>query len=1157
MVKSLLPPLNEDHAVPLPASSGKWVVDENSILGRVGNGLKDITFEQEVEDLISIPDVWARVTIVKNALFDDKHASNNTIRGEWRGLMALFALMPYHNHTIETVPVDLKALQNMPYQVAPNEEGVSGNFAKVLTLITPETSICKGQNWNEIGIIKLDGIPIGLLVPNTIVCPATDYSESIKGAIDWFQGGKLIDPCQAANIQSEQFRVLIRFLNEMIIGIQQEIMSDKLTMDGILGELESYKKACEKRLAENTRSTIEVTNFRRFNIALRFPQQPIYPLLQNIYEFDTGGQVAFDTMLKVRPELNSLVNGIILIDSEIPNGIGEASSDVRLWNTTTVDTLITDKRAKKRLEKEIAADNYLFLHPNELFTKKLCLPYGSEQIINHKDRISKPYLFPFNPIILTFMTPTQINNNFDIKDNGNSSYTVSLSLNLFNHSGEKKDYVIRHDYKKEDIERRLEFPVAAHTWPNFIHNSWNHYFMLYACNLQTSVALRSLFSIKGLIQQFTNVENPDQKLKLLNKLKDISIKMSNRLPIEETTNLTELHLTEQPPEALICDGCLDLDLHEFVPSQDREPLGIILTGKPEEVMINNDYIKFGIDFGTTNTCAYMRINEDVPIAVNFANRLYSPFSEPDQKELLTWQLRDFVPSREVQLPFQTISRDRNLGKKQGDIPHPLPLWSSIIYFVGDMRDGLNDILKPLQRELHFNLKWSTAEADRERIEIYLSQVILECIAEGLSRGADIEKISWNFSYPEAFTPKQLKNFRQLFQGGLRKALEPLNPGKQSEVTTTQKSESYSSALYFASFKEVPFADSVITIDIGGGTSDISIWQNRNLLWRNSVTVAGQHILTNFLNENFKLIESLSSHDRIMQEAYDNYLVEIKKKDNPNALRNAIEVIVNSASFAEAISNRFHIVDGQDTGRNLRLIAELALAGLLFYAGQIIKHLHNKELYKSGKSNQFSICLGGRASLLYKAIITDKEDQTGLCDLFIAASNGAITKPEAENVTFIFTKDPKHEVSHGLLVDQKGISNLDTSLRNFDVLLGEDIDVGGKVVKFTETVNSLNIDEDWRAINLTNIKSFSELLNEKTGIVFEVTRQIENMIISKINTNLVTSQENLQDAKKDGIDYLSEDMKGESSIIEPPFIVAIKEILERISKKEINILSKNR
>ena len=75
-----------------------------------------------------------------------------------------------------------------------------------------------------------------------------------------------------------------------------------------------------------------------------------------------------------------------------------------------------------------------------------------------------------------------------------------------------------------------------------------------------------------------------------------------------------------------------------------------------------------------------------------------------------------------------------------------------------------------------------------------------------------------------------------------------------------KSESLSSALYFSSFKNAPFTESVVTIDIGGGTSDISVGKS-NLLWRSSVTIAGQHILINYLNQNPNLIESLSSNDR--------------------------------------------------------------------------------------------------------------------------------------------------------------------------------------------------------------------------------------------------------------------------------------------------------
>ena len=112
-----------------------------------------------------------------------------------------------------------------------------------------------------------------------------------------------------------------------------------------------------------------------------------------------------------------------------------------------------------------------------------------------------------------------------------------------------------------------------------------------------------------------------------------------------------------------------------------------------------------------------------------------------------------------------------------------------------------------------------------------------------------------------------------------------------------------------------------------------------------------------------------------------------------------------------------------------------------------------------------------------------------------------------------------------------------------------------MAKYNQSASDLDLDKEWRAISLTNMKQFAEMLNANTGIVFEVSRQVENMIVSKINTNLVTAQEELQDARKDGLDYLSDDMKGETSIIEPPFIVAIKEILERVSKREINLLSK--
>ena len=61
-------------------------------------------------------------------------------------------------------------------------------------------------------------------------------------------------------------------------------------------------------------------------------------------------------------------------------------------------------------------------------------------------------------------------------------------------------------------------------------------------------------------------------------------------------------------------------------------MGIVIAGKPQEKKINNDSYSIGIDFGTTNTCAYLRINEEVPKEIQFDNRLYSPFSDIEEKD---------------------------------------------------------------------------------------------------------------------------------------------------------------------------------------------------------------------------------------------------------------------------------------------------------------------------------------------------------------------------------------------------------------------------------------------------------------------------------------------------------------------------------------------
>ena len=208
---------------------------------------------------------------------------------------------------------------------ANKEESADGNFIQVISSVTLGGTISQGQNWNEIGIIKMENKPIGLLVPNTIVSPAKFYGNSISAGIDWFQGGRFIDPCEAANVQPEQFMVLIKFIDELSKGLDQVAVSDTNYYNIIREALDSFKTDCQNRVDTNLAGDVDIAGYKKYNISLRFPQQPIYPLLQNIYEYDTGGKVAYSTLLKPREELENTISGIILIDPDVPYGIGTVS----------------------------------------------------------------------------------------------------------------------------------------------------------------------------------------------------------------------------------------------------------------------------------------------------------------------------------------------------------------------------------------------------------------------------------------------------------------------------------------------------------------------------------------------------------------------------------------------------------------------------------------------------------------------------------------------------------------------------------------------------------------------------------------------------------------------------------------------------------------
>ena len=64
------------------------------------------------------------------------------------------------------------------------------------------------------------------------------------------------------------------------------------------------------------------------------------------------------------------------------------------------------------------------------------------------------------------MTPENLRSRFEIKQAQNT-YQVSLRIDIQDHLGEKKEYVLRKEYLEEEVINKFNQPTACSVWPNF------------------------------------------------------------------------------------------------------------------------------------------------------------------------------------------------------------------------------------------------------------------------------------------------------------------------------------------------------------------------------------------------------------------------------------------------------------------------------------------------------------------------------------------------------------------------------------------------------------------------------------------------------------------------------------------------------------------
>ncbi len=1136
MVKKVLPPLNEQNQVPNIASSGEWKSEDSTFLEKLSKGLK-IGGEDIVSaaDIVSVPDVWARVLIVRNGLIDDE----KSIVNEWRGTLALLGLAPYYQRVYKLTSsiVNLTDIRKNPFTTnKPPDDAEYDHIGNILFDVKPLDTMAQTQDWNVIGVLNFNDKPIAVVNPYTMLAAGRDYTGVPKiRQLPWYEDGFLIDPCNAKDMRNEQYLVLSHYIESLIANIQNIDVSNLELFNCIMGRLREFKQDCNAKVAGAS-----FNNWVTVRQPLNLPAQPVYDKLAQVYQGVSDERAKFDCGLETRSEFSDYINGAIFSDFKVAQSAGKTLSDIRIWKNYSLNSLKQDPDLEKDLKRQCEQEGYLYLTPETIFTEKLVIFAGETRQLKEHGKESDQYAYPINSAMLMFIDPKTLSSNCTLSAEGDN-YKVTLYLELKSDTGSVTNYALQKIYRAKNVVKNRTVPLSFSVWPDIKTDSWNQYYFFYDGNLQVNVLPKNIFAVKDIRKKLETLGTPE-RVKFVDGMIDSHQIIGDEVPIQQTAAITELRALESSPEAVLCNIATQQGGRAFVDHSKRINVGLILFPEPQPIQDTSNQWSVGIDFGTTNTCVYLKENKDQPKQLNFKNRINSPYepgTEEEEKEEVMQAHKEFVPSRLINVPFMTILRERTFREATAE---SLPFRSNFIYFVDQVLYAIED-LPDDRRPLKFNLKWDEAEQSRVKVQYFLSQLILQSCVEAAANGIKPENLSFHFSHPEAYEEGQFRAFRRQARRSIEVGLNEENTNVLKK--TTFRTESISSALYFAEGQKVAFVSNIVTIDIGGGTSDLSIWQNLNLIWRNSFRLAGKDVLIDYLTNNLTLIKEISGNDELLLQSYGNLQ---KIRSNKSKLANGIELLVNSPQFGKTFSNKFFIVAGKEKGKELKNLSELALSGILFYVSQVINHLVEKEKFKKDLDKTLKICLGGKASTLYKIVFEDVEAQESLSKMVEKATKGLF-----KSVSIEFTQIPKHEVSFGLLVTAEGAKDLNIKERSFETVLGESV-MAGKSKK--DILSDLNPEKEWRLKDLTQVQNFIKSLQAYSKISVKLSQKFLDDLEGKINTSLRDAQIkalNIQKSQQSvEADASMVEIQKTTSIIEPIFIQGIKEIIHEITSGKIKL-----
>jgi hypothetical protein len=892
-------------------------------------------------------------------MLNSNYPSRDWLIAQYRGLLAAIALSENLGLSLQVRPVDLKDYQNI-------------EFGRCLTKLKPQDtynilgSVPSDGAWSQIFLFELEEIIIGFTSPGTLVVPVGYLNQEVDKSIPWVKNGFFLDPTNNG-LTSNQKELMFFWLNKL----RSELLKVSISSSGSVRPHPELSETISKEL-EKFYKDMGITELKTFEISedIDFAELSSFEPLNALNPVKAESKpsnvkVVYSENCNPKQELYLLIN---------PNRLtGSNKRDAKEINVIDSYSLAHfDPNSDLHRHRSDA----LFLSDEQLFTESLSYSRIKGLFpgtwLDSKLKVKDiSILLPLNPLLKEYFGSKELEKCIKLSPCNTSSgegVRVNLSITLSGFDNNKIQYSTYKDFPLE-IENEIvqDIPALA-LWPNVPPGKWQEYFVF----VEMTESLELAFHL-------------DEPM-------DRAIVKS----CQHGQDKYQYWICERYPEILP------------VINNEGKCLGLLPLNIPEFKVGANKGWTVGVDFGTCFTNVSLRkgtklSNEKFKLE---SNLLQITSGIPGNMEIIFREY--FIPDtflpKDKNPPLLTALTTRGWQAKKQQTPELIHQARAYVPRLDSFDFNEDYIIS--------EIKWKSEEIGYQ--SPLLKQLSRLIAAQAAQEG--VESIEWGFTYPSAFSTGQQGNYEVTWEELLKELTEISGQNHQPLEQEALRTESVAFAQFFG---DVLGQDLVHTtcVDIGGGTSDISIWQDNHLVHQASVPYAGRDLFHQILQPVLK--PDVHFIDEIFGLSSDDAKVFCDRYSSPNNFNLSLDNYLRG-NAETILSSGYRKNSDKQHNREFRTLVAFAFGGLYHYLGLVQKYLKEEESFKDTNYTGYvtSILVGGNGSqFLHWLTISGRYTPRSEVNLLL---KGILTKASSLPVNeagdlMTLSPQPKNEACGGLVV----------------------------------------------------------------------------------------------------------------------------------------------